>query len=108
MGLDVEVIATDRSPSIRKIMRLEHPEIKHEFDIWHTAKGWLLFMEGVVVTCRSLSENDASGSKLFTFYSCYNWSAIQGTMVCVSILKVENQKQEERHGDIARVDNVSI
>ncbi len=38
-GLDVEVMATDRSTSIQKIMREEFPNVQHEFDIWHTAKG---------------------------------------------------------------------
>ncbi|KAL7396810.1 hypothetical protein ABVT39_012062 [Epinephelus coioides] len=38
-GLDIKVITTDRHPSIRKIMRESYPEIKHEFDPWHTAKG---------------------------------------------------------------------
>ncbi|KAK0137974.1 hypothetical protein N1851_025782 [Merluccius polli] len=38
MGLDVEMMATDRSTSIQKIMREDYPEVKHEFDIWHTAK----------------------------------------------------------------------
>ena len=38
-GLDIEVMTTDRSTSIRKIMREEFPNVQHEFDIWHTAKG---------------------------------------------------------------------
>ncbi|CAL8311005.1 unnamed protein product [Merluccius merluccius] len=39
-GLDVEVMATDRSTSIQKITREEFPHVQHEFDIWHTAKGF--------------------------------------------------------------------
>ncbi|KAJ7998415.1 hypothetical protein DPEC_G00204700 [Dallia pectoralis] len=38
-GLDVEVMATDRSTSIQKLMREQYPEVQHEFDIWHTAKA---------------------------------------------------------------------
>ncbi len=38
-GVEVEVVTTDRSPSIRKIMREEYLEIHHEFDIWHVVKG---------------------------------------------------------------------
>lgn len=38
-GLDIDLIATDRSPSIRKIMREEFQQIHHEFDPWHVAKG---------------------------------------------------------------------
>ncbi|XP_076152198.1 uncharacterized protein LOC143135417 isoform X1 [Alosa pseudoharengus] len=47
-GLDVEVMATDRSTSIQKIMREEFPNVQHEFDIWHTAKGFRkkLLMKG--------------------------------------------------------------
>nr|XP_055053337.1 uncharacterized protein LOC129438550 [Misgurnus anguillicaudatus] len=40
LGLEVEVMTTDRSSSIRKIMREQYPNIQHEFDIWHTAKGF--------------------------------------------------------------------
>ncbi|KAJ8011920.1 hypothetical protein DPEC_G00063320 [Dallia pectoralis] len=39
-GLDVEVMATDRSTSIQKIIREQYPDVQHEFDIWHTAKGF--------------------------------------------------------------------
>nr|XP_033487569.1 vomeronasal type-2 receptor 1-like [Epinephelus lanceolatus] len=38
-GVEVEVVTTDRSPSIRKIMREDYPDIHHEFDIWHVVKG---------------------------------------------------------------------
>ena len=38
-GLDVEVLATDCSTSVKKIMREEYEEIDHQFDIWHTAKS---------------------------------------------------------------------
>lgn len=38
-GLDIDLIATDRSPSVRKIMREEFHQIHHEFDPWHVAKG---------------------------------------------------------------------
>ncbi|XP_065129116.2 uncharacterized protein [Paramisgurnus dabryanus] len=40
-GIKVDVLTTDRSPSIRKIMRVEYPFIHHEFDIWHVVKGLL-------------------------------------------------------------------
>nr|XP_055053060.1 uncharacterized protein LOC129438330 [Misgurnus anguillicaudatus] len=40
LGLEEEVMTTDRSSSIRKIMREQYPNIQHEFDIWHTAKGF--------------------------------------------------------------------
>ncbi|KAL0973588.1 hypothetical protein UPYG_G00206540 [Umbra pygmaea] len=39
-GLDVEVMATDRSTSIQKLMREDFHNVQHEFDIWHTAKGF--------------------------------------------------------------------
>ncbi|XP_049918879.1 uncharacterized protein LOC126401561 [Epinephelus moara] len=38
-GVEVEVVTTNRSPSIRKIMREDYPDIHHEFDIWHVVKG---------------------------------------------------------------------
>uniref|UniRef100_A0AAV2K1T2 Transposase n=1 Tax=Knipowitschia caucasica TaxID=637954 RepID=A0AAV2K1T2_KNICA len=39
-GIDVKVVTTDRHPSIRKIMREEYPNIIHQFDPWHVAKGF--------------------------------------------------------------------
>uniref|UniRef100_A0A8C6S7B3 Transposase n=1 Tax=Neogobius melanostomus TaxID=47308 RepID=A0A8C6S7B3_9GOBI len=39
-GIDVKVVTTDQHPSIRKIMREEYPNIIHQFDPWHVAKGF--------------------------------------------------------------------
>ena len=41
-GVDVAVMIIDRSPSLRKLLREEFPEIRHEFDPWHVVKGKLL------------------------------------------------------------------
>ncbi|XP_038134321.1 uncharacterized protein LOC119778938 [Cyprinodon tularosa] len=38
-GVGVYVVTTDRAPSIRKIMRESYPELRHQFDPWHVAKG---------------------------------------------------------------------
>ncbi|XP_063074114.1 uncharacterized protein LOC134464652 isoform X2 [Engraulis encrasicolus] len=38
-GVDIAVMTTDRSPSVRKLMREEHPQIRHELDPWHVVKG---------------------------------------------------------------------
>ncbi|XP_030208801.1 bis(5'-adenosyl)-triphosphatase enpp4 isoform X2 [Gadus morhua] len=38
-GVRVDVITTDRSPSIRKLMRETYSDIQHQFDPWHVAKG---------------------------------------------------------------------
>ncbi|RXN22569.1 THAP domain-containing 2 [Labeo rohita] len=40
-GVSVDVVTTDRHPSIRKIMRESYPNLRHEFDPWHVAKGEL-------------------------------------------------------------------
>ena len=37
--LNVSVLATDRHPVIRSIMKKEHPDIDHQFDIWHFSKS---------------------------------------------------------------------
>lgn len=39
LGVDVGVMVTDRSPSIRKIMRESYANIRHEYDPWHVNKG---------------------------------------------------------------------
>ncbi|XP_073713994.1 uncharacterized protein [Misgurnus anguillicaudatus] len=38
-GVSVDVVTTDRAPSIWKIMRESYPELRHQFDPWHVAKG---------------------------------------------------------------------
>lgn len=38
-GVSVDVVTTDRHPSIRKITREFYPNLRHEFDPWHVAKG---------------------------------------------------------------------
>ena len=40
LGVDVGLITTDRSPSIRKVMSTKYEGvIKHEFDAWHVGKS---------------------------------------------------------------------
>ncbi|KAG1701362.1 HEAT repeat-containing protein 3 [Nymphon striatum] len=36
---NIRLLATDRHLGITKFMRNSHPEIKHEFDLWHIVKG---------------------------------------------------------------------
>ncbi|KAF1381248.1 hypothetical protein PFLUV_G00151640 [Perca fluviatilis] len=38
-GVDIEVITTDRSPSIRKLLRDNYRSIRHELDPWHVSKS---------------------------------------------------------------------
>uniref|UniRef100_A0A8P4KRP4 Uncharacterized protein n=1 Tax=Dicentrarchus labrax TaxID=13489 RepID=A0A8P4KRP4_DICLA len=38
-GVDVGVMSTDRSPSIRKILKDSYTNIRHEFDPWHVNKS---------------------------------------------------------------------
>ncbi|XDV52409.1 hypothetical protein PO909_021139 [Leuciscus waleckii] len=40
-NIGVSVVTTDRSPSIRKIMRVDYQNIHHEFDVWHVVKGMI-------------------------------------------------------------------
>ena len=42
VGLDV--LITDRHPSINKMMRIDHPDVTHLFDIWHVAKGYYCWL----------------------------------------------------------------
>lgn len=39
-GIETDALTTDRSPSIRKNMRVEYPNIHHKFDIWHVVQGF--------------------------------------------------------------------
>jgi len=38
-GINVKVVTTDGHPSIRKMMREDYPDIAHQLDPWHVAKG---------------------------------------------------------------------
>ncbi|XP_076128018.1 uncharacterized protein LOC143109247 [Alosa pseudoharengus] len=39
LGVDIGVMVTDRSPSIRKFMRESYANIRHEYDPWHVNKS---------------------------------------------------------------------
>ncbi|XP_064631695.1 uncharacterized protein LOC135489984 [Lineus longissimus] len=39
--INISILATDRHTVIRKIMRVEFPEIAHQFDLWHFCKSIL-------------------------------------------------------------------
>ena len=38
-NVKVNTIATDRHGGVRKMLREDHPEIIHEYDLWHITKG---------------------------------------------------------------------
>ncbi|XP_077065543.1 uncharacterized protein LOC143718343 [Siphateles boraxobius] len=38
-GVVVDVVTTDRSPSVRKLMKDNYTSIQHEFDPWHVSKS---------------------------------------------------------------------
>ena len=37
--LQIGVLVTDRHQQINKWLRASHTEVKHNFDVWHVAKG---------------------------------------------------------------------
>ena len=37
--VNISHLATDRHPTIQKMMREEHAEIQHEYGLWHIQKG---------------------------------------------------------------------
>ena len=39
----VETLITDRHKQIAKYMRQAHPDITHQFDVWHVSKSKSLF-----------------------------------------------------------------
>lgn len=39
-GIDIERLVTDRHSQVKKEMREQHPEKKHNFDCWHMSNGW--------------------------------------------------------------------
>lgn len=38
-GIQVNILATDRHPQIAHFMKTEHPNIQHQYDVWHVAKN---------------------------------------------------------------------
>jgi hypothetical protein len=39
VGGKIKTLCSDRNPSVQKMMRLEFPQIDHQYDVWHVAKG---------------------------------------------------------------------
>ena len=37
--IQVSTVVTDRHKQISKYLRTEHPDIVHQYDVWHIAKG---------------------------------------------------------------------
>ena len=46
LEIDIGVMATDRSPSIRKLMRESYANICHEYDPWHVNKSKYMYLTG--------------------------------------------------------------
>lgn len=46
--ISVNVLTTDRHKTVRKIMRVEFPEITHQFDLWHFCKS---IIKKIVIAC---------------------------------------------------------
>lgn len=42
-GIQVANLVTDRHSMVKKYTRTEHPEKMHYFDVWHLAKGMLIY-----------------------------------------------------------------
>lgn len=38
-NVKVEILATDRHPTISKVLKEDYPLVKHEYDLWHIVKG---------------------------------------------------------------------
>ncbi|XP_021351637.1 uncharacterized protein LOC110449233 [Mizuhopecten yessoensis] len=38
-GIPVSDLVTDRHCQVKKLMKCEHPDVNHWFDVWHVAKG---------------------------------------------------------------------
>ena len=38
-GVNVAVLATDRHPQIKSMMKNKYPTVDHQFDVWHMAKS---------------------------------------------------------------------
>ncbi|KAH7980871.1 hypothetical protein HPB49_019753 [Dermacentor silvarum] len=56
LGIRIRSLTTDRHPGVNRYCRVEKPEIKHWFDTWHVAKGYVDdFMQDVVERCEHSS-----------------------------------------------------
>ncbi|KAM9327706.1 uncharacterized protein KZ484_019184 [Pholidichthys leucotaenia] len=50
-GLAVDSIITDRHPQIQKYMSENMPDVRHYYDVWHVAKGFIRSIEKVSKEC---------------------------------------------------------
>lgn len=61
-GVRVDVVTTDRSPSIKKLMREKYSDIQHQFDPWHVAKGKRSALQFVYIGTSSTPSSQQSFS----------------------------------------------
>ncbi|KAM9355035.1 uncharacterized protein KZ484_013238 [Pholidichthys leucotaenia] len=50
-GLAVDSIITDRHPQIQKYLTENMPDVRHYYDVWHVAKGFIRSIEKVSKEC---------------------------------------------------------
>ena len=43
-GINVQTLVPDRHGMIKKYMRTEHADKSHYFDVWHLAKGIIIYI----------------------------------------------------------------
>ena len=44
-SLEVSTLITDRHKQINKYIAKKHPDIEHQYDVWHVSKGKLLALK---------------------------------------------------------------
>ena len=59
------VVVTDRHASIKKYMREQQPTIRHQFDVWHVAKGMYTIVQTYlhstyIIVCTLLSKEQSN------------------------------------------------
>ncbi|KAK7909695.1 hypothetical protein WMY93_014379 [Mugilogobius chulae] len=126
-GVSVDVVTTDRAPSIRKIMRESYPKLKHQFDPWHVAKGikkkataaarkkenrdlqpWIKSLgnhfgglAALVVAMRRCYHDDLSDEqqkyKKWLKKGCAAWNALKGVVLDKNLLRDLSQMTLFKH-----------
>ena len=79
-GIKVDIISTDRHPQIKKEIRVNHPNIDHQFDPWHISKS--------VSKTLMVFQTDRALAGIINYYDFCLLSVLYGIDICLILFYI--------------------